>query len=589
VSAPSEDPTVAFPATRRARPRSRPTGSTAVPSIAPATAATTATVSAPLEALERDEIRRTRWFCYVAFVISMVAGGSLGWLHGDPAARACMLTAIAASAFATVFMICRTRDPVQFRRPSTGLGWVVIAMGASTAIPFFGAFSPAPVVLVLGIYFTSLGKSPRLAFVLYVVAASVQGGVGLLSILGLTRDIGLVQAGHLDLRQQLIIQGLVQFVFAITLVIGRLSRRAQQMAVEELEHEVRLSAHREALLIEAREQLERALRPGQGRFTGQQIGGYLLGSVLGRGAMGEVYEASGPGGPVAIKLLSQASLGNPNHVMRFFRELRTAAAIESPNVVKVLEVGDRPVPYLVMERLDGRTLSEILRSRRAMPVADVVDLVYQVGAGIGAAAAVGVVHRDLKPQNVFRHGEAWKVLDFGVARAADQGDTLTAGQIVGTPAYMAPEQASGGEGVPRADRPRAPRLGRSRRDAVSRGPRGGAPAERPRAAAAARRRPRARDRPGQAARRSLPLGGRARPGARRCADRPARPAGARSRAGAGPHRRLVRSPGGRGAPPPGDRLASKLCRNLRRAGDEISRHRWSTLDGQPAGRADHGT
>jgi serine/threonine-protein kinase len=98
-----------------------------------------------------------------------------------------------------------------------------------------------------------------------------------------------------------------------------------------------------------------------------------------------------------------------------------------------------------MERLDGRTLSDILRSRRAMPAADVVDLVYQVGAGITAAAAAGVVHRDLKPQNVFRHGEMWKVLDFGVARAADHGDTLTAGQIVGTPSYMAPEQASGGE------------------------------------------------------------------------------------------------------------------------------------------------
>jgi eukaryotic-like serine/threonine-protein kinase len=444
VSAPSEDPTVAFPATtRRARLRSRSGGTATVPAVSP-TGSTTATVSAPLEALERDEIRRTRWFCYVAFVISTVAGSSLGWLHGDPTARAIMLTAIAASAFATVFMIYRTRDPVQFRRPSTGLGWVVIAAGASTAIPFFGAFSPAPVVLVLGIYFTSLGKSPRLAFVLYVVAASVQGGVGLLAITGLTRDIGMVQAGNLDLRQQLIIQGLVQFVFAITLVIGRLSRRAQRLAVEELEREVRLSAHREALLIEAREQLERALRPGQGRFTGQQIGAYLLGSVLGRGAMGEVYDASGPGGPVAIKLLSQASLGNANHVMRFFRELRTAAAIESPNVVKVLEIGEHPVPYLVMERLDGRTLSDILRSRRAMPAADVVDLVYQVGAGITAAAAVGVVHRDLKPQNVFRHGEMWKVLDFGVARAADHGDTLTAGQIVGTPSYMAPEQASGG-------------------------------------------------------------------------------------------------------------------------------------------------
>ncbi|HEX3481155.1 MAG TPA: serine/threonine-protein kinase [Kofleriaceae bacterium] len=451
MSAPSEDPTVAFPATtRRARPRSRSGGTATMPSVSP-TGATTGTLSAPIEALERDEIRRTRWFCYVAFVISTVSGSSLGWLHGDPTACAIMLVAIAASALATVFMVYRTRDPVQFRRPSTGLGWVVIAAAATTAIPFFGAFSPAPVVLVLGIYFTSLGKSPRLAFVLYVVAAGVQGLVSVFTIAGLTRDIGLVQAGYLDLRQQLIIQGLVQFVFAMTLVIGRLSRRAQQLAVEELEREVRLSAHREALLIEAREQLERALRPGQGRFTGQQIGAYLLGSVLGRGGMGEVYEADGPGGPVAIKLLSQTSLGNANHVMRFFRELRTAAAIASPNVVKVLEIGEHPVPYLVMERLDGKTLSDILRSRRAMPVADVVDLVYQVGAGITAAAAAGVVHRDLKPQNVFRHGEVWKVLDFGVARAADHGDTLTAGQIVGTPSYMAPEQASAGEVDPLTD------------------------------------------------------------------------------------------------------------------------------------------
>ncbi len=402
------------------------------------------TVSAPLEALERDEIRRTRGFCYVALVISWVAGGSLGWLHGDPAALALMLVSIAISTFAILFMLYRTRDPVQFRRPSTSLGWVVIAAAATTAIPFFGAFSPAAVVLVLGIYFTGLGKSSWMAVVLYVVAAGVQGLVGLLAITGITRDTGLVQAANLDLRQQLIIQGLVQFVFVTTLVIARLSRRAQRLAIEELEREVRLSAHREALLIEAREQLDRALRPGHGRFSGQQIGAYLLGSVLGRGAMGEVYEASGPAGPVAIKLLSQTSLGNANHVMRFLRELHTAAAIDAPNVVKVLEIGQEPVPYLVMERLEGKTLSEILRSRRALADSDVVELVRQIGAGITAAGAAGVVHRDLKPQNVFRHGETWKILDFGVARALDQGDTLTAGQIVGTPAYMAPEQATGG-------------------------------------------------------------------------------------------------------------------------------------------------
>jgi serine/threonine-protein kinase len=398
---------------------------------------------APLDALDRDELRRTRWFCYVSFVILVVAGGAVSWLGGDPVAVALMLGAIGASALATAFMLVRTRDPARFRQRSTLIGWLVPAAAATMAIPYFGAFSPAAVVLVLGIFFTGLGKSRRLAYVVYAGCAAVQGGVALLSITGATRDVGLVHAGGLGVAAQLIVQGLVQFVFATTLFVARMSRRTQLLAIEELEREVRISAHREALLLEAREQLDRALRPGRGRFSDQQIGAYVLGAVLGRGAMGEVYEATGPAGAVAIKLLAQASLGNANHVLRFLRELHTAAAIDAPNVVKVIEVGEHPVPYLVMERLEGKTLADVLRGRRALAAEEVIDLVRQIGAGITAAGAAGVVHRDLKPQNVFRHGETWKILDFGVARALDHGDTLTAGQVVGTPAYMAPEQATG--------------------------------------------------------------------------------------------------------------------------------------------------
>jgi len=105
----------------------------------------------------------------------------------------------------------------------------------------------------------------------------------------------------------------------------------------------------------------------------------------------------------------------------------------------------------VMERLRGRDLSTILRTKRAMAPDRVVDLIRQVGAGITAAGAAGVIHRDLKPQNVFHHGTTWKILDFGVSRIADASDTLTAGHVVGTPAYMAPEQASGGSVDHRTD------------------------------------------------------------------------------------------------------------------------------------------
>ncbi|MEO6773697.1 MAG: serine/threonine-protein kinase [Kofleriaceae bacterium] len=401
------------------------------------------TINSPLEALEKDEILRTRRFCLIGTCIAVVGAAGATTLPGDPVVTRVFLAAVAAAMLGMLVLFLRTRDLAQFRRPSTNLAWIIPGACASLAVPFFGSFSPVGIILVLGIYFVGLGRSLRLTLVLYAVCAGMQGVCGALVIMGY-RDTGLVHPTGLSMRDQIVVQLLVQAILFATLVTARMSRRATLFALGELEQAVRLAAHREALLLEAREELDRALRPGRGRFSEQVLGGYTLGEVLGRGAMGEVYAAQDANGPVAIKVLSQASLSNPNHVVRFMRELRTAASIVSPHVARVIEVGEQPVPYLVMEKLEGQSLSEILRGKRSLAPAEALELAHQVGIGITAAAEAGVVHRDLKPQNVFRDRGVWKVLDFGVSRLIEQSDTLTRGDIVGTPTYMAPEQASGG-------------------------------------------------------------------------------------------------------------------------------------------------
>ncbi|MBA3500706.1 MAG: serine/threonine protein kinase [Myxococcota bacterium] len=419
-------------------------GGSPPPATKPTTATSATSAVSPLEALERDEILRTRWFSGLIIVFALAAIACVLVIPGgDPLARKITIATIAIGIGAMVFMLYQTQDPVRFRQPRTALGWFVPAICVNAAVLFFGVFSPAPMAAVLGLYFLGLSKSGRIALAAYVICAALHAVMAGVVMSG-ERDLGIISPA-LSLTQQIIVQLLVQLVMLMTIVTARMSRRTALLAVGELEQAVRLAAHREALLLEARDELQRAMRVDRGRFSEQTIGSYKLGDILGRGAMGEVYAAvdERSGAAVAIKMLAQASLANPNHVMRFMRELRTAATVESAHVVRVIEIGEHPLPYLVMERLEGATLADILRERRTLPPAEVIDLVKQVGIGISAAAAAGIVHRDLKPQNVFFDRGTWKVLDFGVARARDDTGTLTAGHIVGTPSYMAPEQARG--------------------------------------------------------------------------------------------------------------------------------------------------
>jgi serine/threonine-protein kinase len=160
----------------------------------------------------------------------------------------------------------------------------------------------------------------------------------------------------------------------------------------------------------------------------------------------------------AVKLVHPQLLVERDVVDRFLREAKVTSSLSTAYVVRVLDASthDAPIPYLAMERLHGEDLATHLRDNKRMAIRKLLVMLKHIGIGLDAAHAAGIVHRDLKPRNIFcarspAGDEVWKILDFGVSKL-DTGDaTLTRGQLVGTPAYMAPEQARALPAGKRAD------------------------------------------------------------------------------------------------------------------------------------------
>lgn len=177
------------------------------------------------------------------------------------------------------------------------------------------------------------------------------------------------------------------------------------------------------------------------------IGGYTILKLIGQGGMGRVYLARDErlDRDVAIKVLHATRAGDRSARMRFLREGRAAAAVEHPHVMTIYQVGEEnDLPFIVMQRLDGHTLSEYRERVGRVPVAEVLRIGRESAEGLAAAHRLGLVHRDIKPDNIFLVGSKRqvKIIDFGLARdAAEDGAKLTVdGAVVGTPAYMSPER-----------------------------------------------------------------------------------------------------------------------------------------------------
>lgn len=192
-------------------------------------------------------------------------------------------------------------------------------------------------------------------------------------------------------------------------------------------------------------------------MIGERYGNYLAVALLGEGGMGAVYLAEHPGigRKVAIKVLRSELDHDPQLLTRFLNEARAANAIRHPNIIEVLDSGTtaKGASYLVMELLEGESLSSRIRRLSRLDERSAIEIAMQTAAGLGAAHAKGIIHRDLKPDNLYvipeesdPARERVKILDFGIAKLhVTSGDSLKTrtGTLMGTPVYMSPEQCLG--------------------------------------------------------------------------------------------------------------------------------------------------
>jgi len=185
----------------------------------------------------------------------------------------------------------------------------------------------------------------------------------------------------------------------------------------------------------------------------EQIGKYKLLGKIGQGAMGEVYKAHDPvlGRFVAIKTISKGISSEDVARQRFQREAQSAAALNHPNIITVFDFGEEQgIIFMAMELLEGTDLRELIEKRALTKVPEKLGIMEQICDGLAFAHAKGVVHRDLKPGNIhiLPTGQV-KIMDFGLARRSE--DAARTSVIMGTPYYMAPEQAQGERATPRSD------------------------------------------------------------------------------------------------------------------------------------------
>jgi WD40 repeat protein/serine/threonine protein kinase len=201
------------------------------------------------------------------------------------------------------------------------------------------------------------------------------------------------------------------------------------------------------LKCDANDSVLRMLEPSKRPGARGRLKHYEVLEVLGKGGFGTVLKAFDDRlhRVVAIKALAPELAIQGEARQRFLREARATAAVRHDNVIDIHDVGEEPLPYLVMGYIDGQTLQQKLDRCGPLPVKEILRIGVQIAEGLAAAHKLGLIHRDIKPSNILLENgvERVKISDFGLARSVDDASLTRSGVIAGTPQYMSPEQAEG--------------------------------------------------------------------------------------------------------------------------------------------------
>lgn len=401
-----------------------------------------------------QELGRARNIGVVYALIGLITAIWAPLLDGYPAGKlpiALVMVAFTLASLCTAWLASTGR----YTRLVFRIYGAIAALTSTAILVYLGPFSPTALAVTLGIAFFGQGSDRPGAWAICLSAIAAYLLVFVLILTGLVPDVGVFRGDEAGLGGRLFMAVMAPLVLIVTLLQAQASHEALSTALTQMA-EATLEERRRALqLQEAQAELDRQALQDGGRLTGQTLGSYRLGRLLGRGGVGEVYEALDERSArvVAVKVLNGELAGDGSVRQRFEREGSILARLSSPHVVRVHEHGEHEgTLFIAMEKLDGLDLAATLRSYSRLSPEQAQVLLHQCAHGLHEAHEAGVVHRDIKPRNIFlTSDQVWKVLDFGVSKLTDMPTVLTVGQILGTAHYMAPEQASGESVDLRAD------------------------------------------------------------------------------------------------------------------------------------------